>query len=377
MKKEFRILYVNGGLMDLGGISSYMINYAKYLYKENIIIDFVVHGNGKGLRDKELEKIGSIIYHVPIKSINYFGNIKALRKIFNSKKYNIVHSHMDAGNMVVLREAKKCGIPIRISHSHNTQHITNNKIKIVFNNYAKRKIKNYATHLFACSKDAGRWLYGEKCIEDGKVLIIHNAIELDKFVYNEKKRYEIRNKLDLDGFFVIGHVGRFDYQKNHIFILNLFFEFNKRFPNSKLLLIGDGILKDNIEKIAKEKKLFSNIIFLGAKSNINDYYNAMDMFILPSLFEGLGIVLIEAQANGLKCIASDAIPNEADLTGNIKFLNLSMPVESWVTEITDLSKNLNRDKEIIDCMRDYDIRIQSMILSDLYRKMEEDFYEIK
>lgn len=377
MKKEFRILYVNGGLMDLGGISSYMINYAKYLYKEDIFVDFVVHGDGQGLRDKELEKIGSVIYHVPIKSIDYFGNIKALRKIFNSKRYNIVHSHMDAGNMVVLREAKKCGIPIRISHSHNTQHITSNKIKIIFNNYAKKKIEKYATHLFACSNDAGRWLYGKKCVEDGKVAIIHNAIELDKFFYNEKMRYKIRDKLNLNDLFVIGHVGRFDYQKNHRFILELFFYFKKKVPNSKLLLIGDGTIKDNIEKMAKEKGIFKDIIFLGAKSNIEDYYNAMDIFIFPSLFEGLGIALIEAQANGLKCIASDSIPNEANLTGNIKFLSLSISIEYWVNEMIGLTNNLDRNKKILEYMEDYDIRIQSKMLSDLYRRLEENLYEIK
>lgn len=294
-----RVLYVNGGLMDRGGISMHMMNYYRHLDKSRIQIDFVVHGFEKGIFDDEIYSLGGKIYNIPLKSKDYFGNIKALKEIFDTGKYKIVHSHMDAMNMVVLKIAKKCGIPIRIAHSHNTQHLTNNKIKFAINEYARLNISKYATHFFACSEKAGRWLFGDKAVNNGKVTVIYNAIELEEFTFKQLKRDFLRDALDLKNNFVIGHIGRFDYQKNHLFLLDVFNETLKLTENVKLLLIGDGHLRDEIITKIKKLGIEDKVIMMGVRSDINDLLNVFDVFILPSVFEGLGTVVIEAQANGL------------------------------------------------------------------------------
>lgn len=241
--EPIRILYVIGGIMGRGGIESYTMNYYRNIDKTKVQIDFVVHGYGKGVYDDEIIANGGKIYHVPVKTKDYFGNIKGLKKIFLSGDYKIVHSEMDAMNYVVLKLAKECGVPIRISHSHSTQHLTQNKLKFIINEYARKRINKYANYLFACSELAGRWLYGDKKVENGEVKIINNAINLDKFEYSIKKREEIRRELGIENEFIIGHVGRLHFEKNQDFLLQVFQKVNELEKNTKLIIVGDRTIR--------------------------------------------------------------------------------------------------------------------------------------
>ena len=333
MMEPIRVLYVNGGIMDRGGISAYMMNYYRHIDKTKIQIDFIVHGFEKGVFDDEIHAMGGTIYNVPIKSKDYFGNIKALRTIFNTGKYKIVHSHMDAMSLIVLREAKKCGILIRIAHSHNTEHLTNNKLKYFLNEIARKNIYRYATHMCACSELAGKWLFGEAMIKSGKVKIIKNAIELEKYRFDTETRNKLRRELDLEDKFVVGHVGRFDYQKNHMFLLEIFSELVKQKPNAKLVLVGDGHLRNKIEAKIQAAGLSDRVLLLGQRSDVSELLNVFDVFVLPSLFEGLPVVAIEAQANGLKCCLSNKITREASVTDKIKFLDIE-GIKQWVEELS-------------------------------------------
>jgi len=356
--KKIKILFVNGGLMDRGGISSFICNYLKCFDFDKFEVYIAVHGFGIGQRDDELKLMGCHIYNLPIKSKSYFKWKKSLKKLLLDENIDIIHANADAGNGPILKIAKQCGIKVRISHSHNTQLLTSNKIRIILNNIQKKQIIKYATSLFACSKLAGEWLYGSNNFE-----VINNAIDYDQFKFDENKRIMIRKKLDISNeTFVIGHVGRFDYQKNHQFILSLA---NKLMDKNILfLLIGDGHLRKQIEKNIEANNL-KNVILLGEIENVADYLNAMDCFIMPSLFEGLSVVSIEAQVNGLKCIFSNTITTECYISKYTIFVKIDTTynweniIKSYITEGNNYNRNLYMDKN-------FDLRIQSIKLQNQY-----------
>lgn len=363
-----RVLYINGGIMGQGGIESFMMNYYRHIDRNKIQIDFVVHGFEKGYYDDEINTMGGIIYNIPVKSKNYIGNILALRKIFNSKKYKIVHSHLDAMSAITLKTAKQCGVPIRIAHSHNTDYLTRNIIKVQLNEIARKNIKKYATHLFACSEDAGRWLFGDKPVKNGEVSIINNAIDLDAYKFDKNIRMNIREKLNIGTGLVIGHIGRFDNQKNHTFLLKIFKEIVKKEPNAKLILVGDGHLKENILAEISELKLKDNVILMGTRSDIPELLSAMDLFLFPSLFEGLGMVLIEAQANGLKCITSSNVPKQVNQTELVSFLPLLAGEKKWANYIMSLNDNREVKENVFKILTvsGYNINYEAKILEKKY-----------
>lgn len=358
--KTVNVLYINGGPMNRGGIESFMMNYFRRIDRKRVQIDFVVHGYEKGAYDEEIEQRGGKIYHVPIKSKHPLAYKKELEKIFSNGRYSVVHSHADAMSCWILKIAKRCGIPIRIAHSHNTDHLTTNKLKYFVNEVARRNITKYATHCFACSEAAGKWLFGS---HDFKV--IPNAIDLGRFQYNKALGEEIREELGIPKDTVVfGHVGRFDTQKNHEFLIRVFKRISQQNKKIALMLIGEGWNQPQIKAMVKQENLEEQVIFMGARDDVNRLYNAMDCFVLPSLFEGLGIVLIEAQGNGLNCFASDAVPREADLTHTVSFLPLDEEV--WAGVLSEINAIPRHDttKAIQDA--GYDIRLAAKELEDLY-----------
>lgn len=363
-----RILYVNGGIMNRGGIESYMMSYYRNMDKNKLQIDFIVHGYEKGVYDDEIEAMGGRIFRVPVKSKDYFGNIRELKKIFHANDYKIIHSHMDAMSTVVLKIAKESNIPIRIAHSHNTQHLTTNKLKFLLNEYARFTITKYATHFFACSEPAGRWLFGDSYVDNNKVRYIRNAIPIEQYKFNSFTRKRIREKLQIkEDEIVIGHVGRFDYQKNHLYLLDIYKKLIEINPKYKLVLIGDGHLKNIITQRIKELGITDNVILLGSRTDVNELLNAFDVFILPSLFEGLPIVLIEAQANGLNCIVSDRIAREVNISGKIKFLAINdHEINHWAKLILE-NTTLVKNRELI-ALPGYEIKSEANKLEKLYIK---------
>jgi glycosyltransferase involved in cell wall biosynthesis len=361
-----RVLYVNGGPMSRGGIEAFMMNYYNNFDRSKIQVDFIVHGFEEGFYENEIKAMGGKIYNVPVKSNNYLGNIKAIKEIFKSGRYKIVHSHMDAMSYVVLREAKRCGIPIRIAHSHNTQHLTKNKLKILLNEYARKNIVKYATHFFACSLPAANWLFGNEMVNENKVNFINNAISIEKYKFNEDVRREVRKELKVENNFVIGHVGRFDYQKNHKFLLNLFCEILKIKSNAKLVLVGDGHLRQSIGKDIKLLGIEDKVILCGVREDVDRLFNGFDFFCFPSLFEGLGMVLMEAQANGLKCLASDQVPSEVNISGLVKFLSLNSDYSEWVKSM-DIEDEYKREvKSETFNSSGYSISQEALKLQNLY-----------
>ena len=363
--KKVKILYVLGGVMNRGGIESFIMNYFRKIDKNKVHIDFIVHGFEEGVYDLEIKNAGSNIYNVPIKSENFRLNIINIREILKNGSYDIVHAHMDAMNFFVLKEAKKLKVPIRISHSHNTDHLTNNKIKYLINEYVRFSHRKYATTFMSCSTDAGNWLFGK----NNPFILIKNAIETEKFEFNSQKRLELRKKYNIEDKLVIGNVGRFDYQKNHIYLINVFEKIYKKNNDTVLFLIGEGHLKENIIKETLNKSYYKNIIFAGNKENINDFYNCFDVYCQPSNFEGLGIVLIEAQINGLKCFASNNIPKETNLFGTNTYLKIDLKsVEVWASSIINYFEN---KKNVRNLIRSEDIDSSQYSIQKESKKLEE------
>lgn len=359
-----RILYVHGSTMNRGGTEAYMMNYYRQFDRERLQVDFVVHGFGEGAYDAEIEAMGGRIFHVPVRSQDPLGNLRELRKIFSSGDYRIVHAQLDTMNAWVLKVAKYCGIPVRISHSHNTAVQTGNRLKLLVNELARRQIPKVATHLFACSEPAGSWLYGAHPFR-----VIPNAIDLEKFSFDPEKRRMLRAALELaEDAVVLGHVGRFSRQKNQAFFIPLLKDLLERDSRFRLVLVGDGPDQALFRQQAKSAGVEHAVRIVDACSNVQDYYSVFDVFCLPSLFEGLGIVGLEAQANGLPCIVSDAVPAALNVSGKLLYLPIGgHDAALWAEKAAELAA-LPRDPGAAEQLRaaGYEITAAAKALQDRY-----------
>lgn len=359
-----RILYVNGGLMNRGGIESMMMNYYRHFDHKEIQIDFALHdAGGSGYYDEEIESLGGCIFVLPKKSTHPFSYMSRLKAVLRQGDYRVIHTHMDAMGAWVLKAAKECGVPIRIAHSHNTQHLTTNPLKLWLLEKARKNINRYATHRMACSTAAGKWLF-----DDVPFDIVRNAIEVDRFIYDAGVRKDVRKEWSIgDDDFLIGHVGRFDYQKNHKFLIDVFAEIVRQKPKCKLMLVGGGnITQSDCREQVRQLDIENKVIFTNVRNDIFRLYNAFDLFVLPSLFEGLGIVSIEAQVNGCPNILSSTIPDEVNISGKVEFLPLQKDL--WVKMILEMIKDKGvrhgAGFDIHQC--GYDIHSEAQLLQQKY-----------
>ncbi|WP_419893011.1 glycosyltransferase family 1 protein [Oceanobacillus kimchii] len=369
MSEPIRILHIVTR-MDAAGIETLLMNFYRNINRTRVQFDFLTHREDKGFYDNEIEELGGNIYHVP--SINPFKHaeyIKSLNNFFYEKKniYNIVHSHINTYSMYPLRSAKKAGIPIRIAHSH----IANVPfgLKTPFRIYTKSRIKQFSNYNFACSNMAGEWLFGRKAITKNNFKLVTNSIDSEKYIYNQNTKNKLIKEMNLNDNFIIGHIGRFTKQKNHRYLIDVFSEIYKKNPKAILLLVGDGPLRTEMEMRVLKLNLQDAVIFTGVKSNIHELLQLIDVFVLPSLFEGLGIVAIEAQAAGVPCIVSNKVPKEAFITNRIRSLSLNLDKELWANEILKLNGHSKKNtyRQIVDS--GYDIKEQAKKIEEFYLKV--------
>lgn len=348
-----------------GGVEAVILNYFRNINKSKFVFDFVIDSDSTDNNFiNEIQELGgTIIKCPPYQKLHSYN--KFLYKLFKEKKYDIVHSNINTLSVFPLRMAEKAGIKIRIAHSHSTSNPKEWK-KNLLKNILRPFSKKYANVYFACSELAGRYLFGNKAFDEGKVVVFNNAINLDKFKYNEEKRKEIRKKLNIkNDTFVIGHIGRFVAQKNHTFLIDIFNEMHKENENSVLLLIGQGPLQNEIKEKVDKLGLANSVKFIGQVTNANDYYNAMDVFVLPSIYEGLGMVLIEAQANELPCIASTEVPKEATISNQIEYIELDKNPSYWAKRIL----NKNRSKVNFE----YNEKIEKYNIKNIVGELENEY----
>lgn len=368
MTEPIRVAHVIGNWLG-GGVESVVMNYYRNIDRNKVQFDFLCSESSTDIPYEEIEKLGGRVFIVP----NYtkvFKYQKGLKKIFKENNYKIVHSHISTMSVFPLRAAKKAGVPVRIAHSHST---TNKKEKK--KNLLKQVLRPfsrvYATDYMCCSELAGRWLFGDKEYDKGNVYLLNNAIDLDKFKYNESLRKEKRKELGIsDDTLIIGHVGRFVEQKNHRFLIDVFNEIHKKNSNSLLLLVGQGPLKKEIENKVEELKLNDSARFLGQRNDINELYQAFDVFLLPSLYEGLPVVGVEAQAMGLLCIFSDDMTKETKVLDTTRFISLNTSAEEWATIILDdYSKFKRHDTTSEITKNNFNIKNETSKLENEYSEL--------
>lgn len=367
MKSDpIRILHVVS-IMNMGGIENFIMNIYRNIDKTKIQFDFLVHHEEKGIFEDEIEQLGGKIYRIPfVTKVGHFKYMKYLNEFFkNHKEYQIIHSHFNTISGLILKSAKANGVKIRIAHSH-IAYPKYRFLENIYKKYAQSFINRVSTHRFACSKLAGEWLYGK----DSKFEVINNGIVARKYIYNEEKRQSTRKLLKIEkNELVIGHIGRFDEQKNHKFLIKVFECLYKKNKNYKLFLVGDGKLRKKLEEEVKSLGLKENVIFLGIRKDIPNLLQAFDLFVFPSTFEGLGIVLIEAQASGLKCFTSSTVPKEADLECELnKFIALEKKEKEWAKIIAN--ENLGIRKNVLNEVREkkYDIEENIKEIEKFYIK---------
>lgn len=361
MTEPIRILNIFM-VLDRGGAETFVMNVYRNIDRSRVQFDFLVHGDEIGAYEEEIKALGGRIYRLP-KMENFFVYKKAIKDFFEEhREYQIIHSHASELGMFVLKEAKRRNIPYRICHAHSAPAGFNYKTPI--RNLFKQFTNIYSNVFFACSQKAGEWQFGKK----REFTIVKNGIDTLSFAFSKEKREEIRNRLDIGNKLVIGHVGRMEKPKNHKFLIEIFDVISKQ-TDSVLMLIGDGSLKPEIIDEVKAKRLENKVIFIGTVSNVADYLNAMDVFVFPSLFEGLGIVLIEAQTSGLKCFASDRVPEEAGVTDLMKYISLNDLPEKWAQNIIDEAYAHERGKYVQAVQSSgYDITDTANYLQSFYQK---------
>lgn len=359
-----RVLQIMG-IVESGGVEAVIMNYYRHIDKTKVQFDFVMHKGGNPNYIAEVESMGAKVYEVTPYTQNIIEFTYEIYKIIKEGNYKIVHSNMNSLSGFPLLAAYFAGAKVRIMHNHTTdtkEEGFRTTIKRVLRPFAKA----FANRNWACSKLAGEWMYGKEAVENNKVTVINNAIDLDKFAFNQEKRDELRKQLGLEGKFVVGHVGRFMKQKNHEFLIDIFAEVVKQKENAVLLLIGEGPLMESIKSKVNALSLAGKVIFLGVRSDVADLYNVMDVFVFPSLYEGLGMVAVEAQVNGLLVVASTEVPEEAKITGDILFVGLGVGAEVWAYKTLE-GQYENRMKNDMTVINDsFDIRVESRKLEERY-----------
>lgn len=347
--------------MHRAGLETMLMNYYRNIDREKIQFDFLTHRPYRSDYDDEIESLGGKIYYAPrLYPQNYPKYFKWMEHFFyEHPEYKIIHSHVDAMSYLPLKAAKKANIPVRIAHSHNTS--IDKDFKYFLKQYFRFKITNVATDYCACGQEAGRFLFGNR-----NFTFIPNAIEIDKFLYNEDLRKKKRAELGIKNEFVVGHVGRLSYQKNHKLLIEIFNELLKSEPNSLLMLVGVGEKEEEIKKQVHEFDIDSKVKFLGNRNDVNELYQVMDVFVMPSFFEGVPVVGIEAQFSDLPCIFSDKVPEEVRFNTKTKFVPLGATVVEWVNAIRE-SENLKRNSERESLKNSqYDIKMAHSILENYY-----------
>ncbi len=362
-KNTIRILHISDCLYLGGGVSSVILNWHKNIDRSKVQFDYLYFKDSYPTIDGEIKKLGGNIYKLPYPSFKKpWIFIKAVRDFFKTHQYSIIHSHIESFSFIFFPIAKFYGVKNIVQHTHNPR-LGEKFLENLRNRFLFFLSKPFITKKIACSDSSGKKNFGNN------YTIINNGIDTTIFKFNSNVRNEIRKELNIENRFVIGNIGRFAIQKNLSFLVNVFSEIHKQNKNSVLLLVGDGPLKNEIKKQVYNLNLTKYVVFLEVRKDIEKIYQAMDCFVFPSLFEGMGIVAIEAQSCGLPCFLSNGVPQETMICNTTKIL-LSKSAKEWANIIVDKIKNFERK----DCSKfvekaGFDIKYTAKKIEDFYLKL--------
>ena len=348
--------------MDRGGLETMLMNYYRHIDRTKVQFDFLTHRRERAAYDDEIEALGGKIYRLPrlIPWSKHY--LSALDDFFTSHpEYKVIHVHQDCLSSIVLRVAAKHGVPVRIAHSHSASQ--DKDIKYLVKRFYMKYIPRYATNLFACSNAAGKWMF-----QDNSYQLISNAIDASEFSFGAQKRGRIREEFGFnDDTLVVGHVGSFWAVKNHTFLIDVFSILEKINNTAKLLLVGYGGRMEEIREKVKNLGLCDKVIFTGIRTDVSDLMQAMDVFVFPSLYEGLPVTMVEAQAAGLPCIISDKVPPECILTeGLVDIMPLSASPEVWAEKVLSKRAIPRTDRRAEIAAHGFDITTEAVKLQEFY-----------
>ncbi len=363
MKRRIRVAQILNR-MDNGGIEAVVLNYYRHIDRRRFQFDFFFDEGSSVPYREEIIELGARLFPIP-RYTHQAAYQKILEEALRAGQYDIVHVHMNTMSVFALAAAKRAGIPVRICHNHSTsdpREGNRSLLKVLLRPWNRLP----ATDWFACGKQAGEWMYGRRGIEKGNIFILPNAIETERFAYDTEARKAVREELKIsERAFVVGHIGRFMRQKNHEGLLRIFQNLRQERPDAVLLLIGEGELESNVRELVRKNELEGAVIFAGVRKDIYRVYSAMDVFCLPSLYEGFPVVLLEAQANGLPVVCSDHVSPEVCLTGLVR----RMPLEKedlW----TETMLTARREQAVLP--EEFEIRNAVKILEEKYRQLTTD-----
>ena len=331
-ERKVRVLRIIGQCKT-GGTETIALNYYKHLNHKKIAMDFLFYGNSLPRFNDVLSRNGDSVINVINYSDNLMESIKQIRDVVQNGCYDIVHAQLNTLNLFPLLGAYLGGAKIRIAANHSTANLKYEPQKTIIKYILRSTAGIFATHYAACSEYAGSWCFGKQMLRKGKIKIIHNAIDLKEFHYTDETRNKVRSDMKWKDRFVIGHGGRFTEQKNHKFIIKIFSYIHKKCPYALLVFAGEGHLMNEIKELVHKLELDDNVQFLGVRFDMNELMQGMDVFLFPSLYEGLGNVITEAQAVGLISVVSDVVPSEVKMTELVNFLSLNDSAEAWAEKI--------------------------------------------
>lgn len=358
--------------MDRAGIETMLMNYYRHIDRSKLQFDFLQNKPKPGNYDDEIRELGGNIYISPgLNPIKYPAYLKFVEEILkNNSDIKILHAHNEAMGLYALNGAKRGGIKTRIAHAHNTKIIKDYKYPLKI--FCKRFLTSFATELWSCGRDAGIYFFGDDNWNK-KGMVMRNAVETEEFKFSEESRRRIREEFGIGNKTVIGHVGRFNVQKNHIRLIEIFAEYLKINSSALLVLIGEGELEEDVKIKAKELNIYDHILFAGLRENVNRWYSAMDVFVMPSLFEGLPVVGIEAQCAGLPCVFSDSITDEVVVSKSAVRLSLDGRNSEWAKKIFEFvsTKRDRTDGPAQIKASGYDIETEAKRIEKIYLSMSE------
>lgn len=353
--------------MNRGGAETMIMNLYRNIDRSKIQFDFIVHTEEKGAFDEEIKRLGGRIYRVPrYNGKNHFTYKKKWESFFkNHPEYKIIHGHIRSTAVIYLNIARKQKIKT-IIHSHSTASRGSMFQKII-KGIMQLPIRYIADYMFACSYEAGIWLFGENSTKKPNFKIMKNAIDVNKYSYDEYTRLAIKKEFSIEDYLVVGHIGNFTHPKNHKFLIDIFYELKKTKNKSVLLLVGDGELQSEIKQKVNKLGLDDSVIFTGARSDVPNLLQGIDVMIFPSIYEGLPVTLIEAQATGLRCIISDSITEEVNITSLIEYMSINKSATKWSEKILVDTKHIVRKSHKSEINNSgYDVNKVSKEYSNFY-----------
>lgn len=360
MNEPIRVAQIMGKLWA-GGVEMVVFNYYRAIDKTKVQFDFYYDADSTVEPPRDLINMGAKFIKIPpYQQLPKY--LRALKKHFKENNYKIVHSHINTLSVFPLYMAWRCGVPVRIAHNHSVpggEGIKRSGLKYFFRLFSRV----FPTDYCACSEKAGRWLFGDKNFNDGKVTVIKNAIDFDRFRPNEEILAPLRDKYGLDGKFVIGHVGRFTFAKNHKFLIDAFDCISQKKEKAVLMLVGNGELNVQIHSWVRAAGLEKKVIFIGQVSDPEKYYRLANVIAIPSVFEGLSLTTIESQIAGVPVVVSKAIPEEAIISDGCKRITLE---DNWVDTIIEMN---GMKVKLDDRSKLYEIGGASKNLMNMYLDM--------